>query len=326
MTRTPKLDAALASAAAAALAWAAWDSSNFTMEGRKWQPAPSGHVAGKDNSPAGLDGDHHPGDDCGICHAPRSTAPDVIYEPAASSRVFTMTGTLMDGRAARAPIAAGEILLQDYAGNVVSMTVNDLGNAWTDAPLAPDPRVADPTEAARWRYKAWVRADGGSRPMMTIPAVGGMSVGRMSCNMHHVATGTLGGLWASPRGTLRSYPALGLGFRKHVYPILRSKCGPCHLPGPSSASQAGETFDYGAGLDLMHLDGSSVTLHDSTGGSTTYVKAGVRAVISTANPEASLLLQKCLEGSTHGGGAFWTVQSPDYQAIRQWIAEGANDN
>jgi hypothetical protein len=206
------------------------------------------------------------------------------------------------------------------------MTVNDLGNAWTDAPLAPDPRVTDPFEAARWRYKAWVRADGGSHPMMTIPAVGGMSVPRMSCNMHHVATGTLGGLWASPRGTLRSYPAFGLSFRKHVFPILRSKCGTCHLPGPSAASQGGETFDYGAGLDLMSLDGSSVTLHDSAGGAITYVKAGVRAVVTTADPDASPLLQKGLDGNAHGGGVFWDAQSPDYRAIRQWVAEGASDN
>jgi hypothetical protein len=144
--------------------------------------------------------------------------------------------------------------------------------------------------------------------------------------MHHVSSGTMGALSASTTSTLRSYPRVGLSFRRHVYPILRSKCAPCHVPGPTSASQAGETFDYGAGLDLMSLDGSSVTIHDSTGGSTTYVKDGVRDVVSAGNPDASPLLRKTMEGATHGGGAFWTAESADYEAIRQWILEGARDN
>jgi hypothetical protein len=162
--------------------------------------------------------------------------------------------------------------------------------------------------------------------MMTIPGVGGMSVPRMSCGMHHVYMGTMGSLAASPAPALRSYPLQGLSFRRHVFPILRSKCAPCHVPGPTTASQAGETFDYGAGLDLMNLDGSSVTIHASTGQSTTYPKSGIRAVISTANPAASALLTKALAGGTHGGGAFWTADHPDYKAIHQWIAEGAGDN
>jgi mono/diheme cytochrome c family protein len=329
MTLTPRILVTVAVAVVAAVAAAGWDSTNFTMDGRKWQPAPSGHVVGKDSSPRGVDGSHHPGEDCGICHAPAipsAADPQVlntVYQPAARARVFTLTATIVDSRMAREPVPGGEIVVQDYAGNVISMQADDVGNAWTDAPLAHDPRVAGTADPAAWRYKGWVRAEGGARPMMTIPPVGGMSVPRMSCGMHHVGTGTMGGLWASPRPTLRNPPATNVGYRRHVHAILRSKCAPCHVPGPTSASQAGETFDYGSGLDLMSLDGSTVTLHDSTGASTTYAKAGVRSVVNVVSPDSSPLLAKTVEGSTHGGGVFWTRSSPDYQVLRQWILEGA---
>jgi hypothetical protein len=135
----------------------------------------------------------------------------------------------------------------------------------------------------------------------------------------------MGALAAAPGATLRSYPSSGLSFRKHVFPILRSKCAPCHVPGPTTASQNGETFDYGSDLDLMSLDGSSVTIH-ATVGETVYTKLGVRHYVTPAAPDASLVLSKGLPGSTHGGGVFWTQDHPDYRAIRQWIAEGAADN
>ncbi len=303
----------------------AWDESNFTMDGRKWQEAPTGHVPGKDNPAAPMDGSHHPGDDCGICHAPAASE-TAIYKPVARARNFSLTGTIYDGRPARQTVAGAEMIVQDRAGNVVSVTTNDLGNFWTEAPLAGDPAAGDPATSYSWRYKAWVRDGGASRPMMTMPTVGGMTVPRMSCNMHHVTNGTLGGAWASARGTLRSYPSQGLSYRRHVFPILRSKCGPCHVPGPTTASQAGETFDYGAGLDLLTHGGSTVEVHDSTGGVTVYAKRGVGTVVNVDIPSASLLFAKTLPGAQHGGGAFWDETSPDYRALRQWIAEGARDN
>lgn len=306
-------------------AGAAWNSGNFTMDGRKWQPGPSGHVPGKDNPAAAMDGSHHPADDCGICHAPAASE-TAVYQPIGRARVFTIAGTLYDARAARAAVSGAELVLQDYGGNVLSVTTNDLGNFWTEAPMTGDPSVPAVNPSDAWRYKAWIKADGGERPMMTMPAVGGMTVPRMSCNMHHVTNGTLGGAWASPRGTLRSYPAQGLSYRKHVFPILRSKCGPCHVPGPTLASQAGETFDYGAGLDLLDHGGSRVEVQDSTGATTVYDKRGIATVVNTANPAASLVFAKTLPGGTHGGGVFWDEASPDYRALRQWIAEGAQDN
>lgn len=327
MTRDLALSA-LSFLAAAGVALAASGAAPFTMDGRKWQPAPAGHVPGKDDVPGALDASHHPGDDCGICHAP-AAAPDAFYRPVASGRVFTITGTIFDGRAARRPVPGGELVLEDAAGGVLSVTANDLGNFFSAAPMAGDPAVAAPALADgsdAWRYKAWVKSEGGVRPMLTMPAVGGMMVPRMSCSMHHVNSGTLMGAWASPRATLRSYPATGLSYRKHVFPILRSKCGPCHVPGPTEAAQAGETFDYGAGLDLLTYGGSSVAIPDSTGGVRTWTKNGIRTVVNTDVPEASLLLAKTMAGSTHGGGAFWTSESADYRALRTWIAEGARDN
>jgi hypothetical protein len=309
----------------AAAAGSVWDSTNFTMEARKWQPAPSGHVPGKDNPAVAMDGSHHPGDDCGICHAPAASE-TAIYKPMARSRVFSLTGTIYDSRAAREPLAGSELVVQDYGGNVISVTTNDLGNFWTESLLVGDPGAADPATSDSWRYKAWVKTEGGVRPMMTMPTVGGMTVPRMSCNMHHVTTGTLGGAWAAPRATLRSYPAAGLSYRKHVFPILRSKCAPCHIPGPTQAAQAGETFDYGAGLDLLTYGGSRVEVHDSTGAVTVHEKRGIGSIVNRATPSASLLFSKTLSGGTHGGGAFWDESSPDYRALRQWVAEGALDN
>jgi hypothetical protein len=315
----------LAAAGIAAAAASDWTSDNFTMDGRRWQPVPTGHLPGKDNPAGAGDASHHPGDDCGICHAPAASE-TALYQPVARGKVFTITGTIFDSRATRRPVPGAELVLQDYGGNVLSVTANDLGNFWTDAPMTGDPRVADPAVSDSWRYKAWVVAEGGVRPMMTMPAVGGMTVPRMSCSMHHVPTGTMGGAWAAPRSTLRSYPARGLGYRKHVFPILRAKCAPCHVPGPTEAAQAGEVFDYGAGLDLMTYGGSAVSIADSTGTARTWEKRGVLEVVNTAAPEASLLLAKTLEGAVHGGGAFWTTGSEDYRALRQWIAEGAQEN
>jgi hypothetical protein len=329
MTRNLAL-AALSFLAAAGVALAAggiYDSGNFTMDGRKWQPAPAGHVPGKDDVAGALDASHHPGDDCGICHAP-AASPTALYQPVARSRVFTITGTIFDSRAARRPVPGGELVLEDYGGNVTSVTANDLGNFFTEAPMSGDPAItpALPDGSDTWRYKAWVKSEGGERPMMTMPAVGGMTVPRMSCSMHHVNSGTLMGAWASPRATLKSYPAAGLSYRKHVFPILRSKCGPCHIPGPTEAAQAGETFDYGAGLDLLTYAGSTVEVTDSTGAVRTWGKIGIRTVVNTDVPEASMVFAKTMAGSTHGGGAFWTTESADYRALRTWIAEGALDN
>lgn len=310
--------ATLGSLALAGTVWCAsavWDSTNFTMEQRKWQAAPAGRQPGADNAPSMTTASgHHPADDCGICHGANGRA---------SQRNFTLTATVYDSRAARRPLPGAEIVFQDFAGNVYSMTANDLGMVWSEVAMSGDTNLGEPTDSNTWRYKTWVRAEGGERPMMTMPAVGGMMVPRMSCNMHHVVSGTLGGLWAAPASTLRAYPETGLSYGRHIFPILRSKCGPCHIPGATVAEQANgaDTFDYGGGLDLLTYEGSAVEVEGVT-----YAKRGIRDVVNQANPGASLLFAKTLDGAVHGGGTFWSVQSPDYRALRQWIAEGARNN
>jgi hypothetical protein len=184
---------------------------------------------------------------------------------------------------------------------------------------------ADPDNPQTWQYKAWVKNMSSTRPMVTIaPAVGSSGM-NMSCSMHHGAMGSRGGLWASPAPTLPSYPKSKLSYRKHIYPILRSKCAPCHIPGSTMTRLVTKTdldtlstsVDHSSALDLMTYEGSTVG---------TYVKQGVGSVVNTAEPEKSLLLKKTVGGGVHGGGAFWNKRSPDYLALKQWIAEGALKN
>ncbi len=104
---------------AAAVA-AVYDQSNFSSFGRLFQPAPDGHIVGKDNGPG--HGTHHPGEDCGKCHRVGGRA---------EAYLFTMAGTLYKDRAGREVLKGGEIILEDRDGNVISMTSNEAGNFWT---------------------------------------------------------------------------------------------------------------------------------------------------------------------------------------------------
>ena len=289
---------------------AVYDTGNFSVDGRKWQPPPSGYVAGKDN--AAGEGIHHPGDDCGICHTPGGKA---------GNKVWTMSGTVYDNRAARTPLANAEVIFQNYSGKVFSMTTNELGNFWTTTPFSNNPAN---TNSGNWYYKAWVKSGDNVRPMVSLAPVGGMtSSPRMSCSMHHAGLGSRGGLWVLPTSTLKSYPASGLSYRKHIFPILRSKCAPCHIPGatPARAPASETAYDFSNGLDLMTYEGSSVTVSG-----TTWVKRGIQSIVNSASPATSLLLSKTVNGSIHGGGSFWTDQDADFKALRQWISEGALKN
>ena len=206
----------------AAAATVVYDESNFNAAGRMHQPAPVGHVVGKDNVPGvGL---HHPGEQCGQCHT---------MGGAAEAYLWTVSGTLYADRAGNAVLPGGEIILQDRAGNVISLTANEAGNFWTTAPIASNPYTvvshggiidllyvldgegnlltpADPTDPRTWLYKAWVRNGSAVRPMVTVAPVGSTSGMYMSCNMHHSPTGSRGALWVSPNPTQSSYPASGL--------------------------------------------------------------------------------------------------------------------
>jgi len=120
---------------------------------------------------------------------------------------------------------------------------------------------------------------------------------------------------------LAKYPKKKLSYNKHIFPILRSKCGPCHKPGRTVADRGGEIFDYGADLDLVTYAGSSVEVDGEL-----YIKRGIGDVINIKKPNKSLMLRKTVKGALHGGGSFWKRSDPDYKALRRWIKEGAADN
>lgn len=320
------------------LAFAAvFDSSNFSSAGRMFQPVPSGHVPGKDNGP-GV-GTHNAGEECGACHRPDGKAPFV----------FTISGTLYEDRAGRKPLEGGEVILQDIDGNVISMTSNKVGNFWTYAPIASNPYAvashggmmdmlypADPNDTRSWQYKAWVKYGDHVRTMVTIAPVGGASdpTSRMSCSMHHGYMGTRGALWGSGKSTLPDYPRSHLSFTKHILPIFRNKCAPCHIPGETLTRMATESdvegvpptvVEYSKMMDLTSYDGSSVMA-----GSVMWAKRGIKDMTAgfRDNPDQSLVLSKTKERSNviHAGGAFWSANDADYKAMRQWIAEGARNN
>ncbi|MGE5808446.1 MAG: hypothetical protein ACM32I_04900 [Nitrospirota bacterium] len=338
----------------------------FNPEGMKLQPAPAGHVPGKDNG-AGS-GLHNSGEDCGMCHTPNGKA---------GNFVFTVGGTIYEDRAARRPLKGAEVILQDYSGKVISMTTNEAGNFWTFAPIAGNPYAiashgateliysvnadgsvnpADTTDSRTWQYKAWVRnPDGAVRQMVTIPPIGGSTKGssvRMSCNMHHSPFGSTGAAWASRKSTLATYPVANLSFKKHILPIFRSKCAPCHVPGSTFTrlvtisdvttastnttalpltNSAVTSIDFSNGHDYQSYDGSTVVTVAS-GVTTTFVKPGINDMTLPyqADPDASPVLAKTkiqADGvCIHPGGTFWTPDDTDYKAIRQWIAEGALNN
>jgi len=337
-----------------------YDSSNFSADGRKLQPVPTGHVTGKDTG-AG-EGLHNSGEDCGICHTPNGKA---------GNYVFTVGGTIYEDRAARKPLKGAEVILQDVNGNVLSMTTNEAGNFWTFAPIAgnsytvashsgitdllftinPDGSVtpANPADSRTWQYKAWVKnSDGAVRQMVTIAPIGG-STGtspRMSCNMHHSPFGSTGAAWSSRKSSLASYPTSSLSFKKHILPIFAGKCAPCHVPGlrttrlvtmsdvftaatnttsvPLTNSEV-TSIDYSSGQDFTSYAGSLYS-----NGSTTVNKQGIKDFVNTSNPDQSLVLTKTKVQdpgtAIHAGGSFWTTDDADYKAVRQWIAEGANNN
>lgn len=326
----------------------AFDSSDFTASGRKLEPVPSGHVVAKDNG-SGV-GTHNAGEDCGICHTPSGKA---------GNYVFSIAGTLYEDRAARRVLAGGEIILEDIIGNVISMTSNEAGNFWTSASITNNPctvashgtttnllytvdagntciqNVPD-SDSRTWQYKAWVKVGEHVRHMVTIAPVGGtggMSSARMSCNMHHASLGNRGGLWGAGKATLRSYPGSGLSFKKHILPIFRNKCAPCHIPGETKtrlttrAEYEGTVarVDYSGSLDLTSYDGSTVTVDG-----TTWAKRGVKDMTTSyaSDPDSSpvLLKTKVQDTLSHPGGWFWSTSDADYGAIRKWISEGAQNN
>lgn len=104
-------------------------------------------------------------------------------------------------------------------------------------------------------------------------------------------------------------PAALVTFENDVQPLLtRFGCnsGPCH--GKSRGQN-------GFALSLLGFD--SDFDHDSL------VQSARGRRISTAAPEMSALLQKATGKVPHGGGVRFSVDSPHYKLLRDWIAAGA---
>lgn len=89
----------------------------------------------------------------------------------------------------------------------------------------------------------------------------------------------------------------GLSFTADVIPALQV-CASCHSSGAGGWTYGSGTGSFSSVIDKIDMD----------------------------SPENSLLLIKATGGGGHGGGAFFTVSSLQYQAIVNWIAEGAKDN
>lgn len=337
------------SAALSVASLALADEASFNAAARKHHPPPTGHQVGKDNGP-GL-GLHNAGEDCGICHTPGGKA---------GSLPFTMGGTVYADRMGRVPLEGAEVILQDVAGNVLSMTTNKVGNFWTSAPLASNPHAvashsgvthelygedggvfvpADPADSRTWQYKAWLRHGDDVRHMVTIAPVGGATgtSPRMSCNMHHSPLGGSGALWVG-QGPVPAMPVSPLSFKRDVQPLFVGRCVPCHVPGKrmtrlvtsSDVADAGATtLDYSAGHDFTSYGGSSVDVTEGSA-TVTWAKAGVRGAVDPAAPATSRVLLKTLRQPAgtviHAGGAFWTTDDAAYRVVLKWIEEGALDN
>lgn len=90
-----------------------------------------------------------------------------------------------------------------------------------------------------------------------------------------------------------------LSFATDIFPVLTADCSKCHGSGGIAASSA------------FRLASTAKASYDS-----------VAALVSTDNPDQSTLLQRA-SGKSHVGGVILNTSSPDYELIRNWIAQGA---
>lgn len=328
----------------------AYTADNFNARERRHQPPPAAELIDVDGQQVGADngeglGMHFAGEDCAVCHTPGGKA---------GNYVFSIAGTIYEDRFARRPAVGARVLIEDIAGNLITLTTNSVGNYWTFTAIGSNPlsvanhggattvlyttnpdgsiTPADPADSRTWQYKTWISHDDATRHMVTIAPVGGATgtTPRMSCTMHHAGMGSSGASWVSSRPTFKTPPTADVSFQKHVLPVLISKCVPCHIPGNRRTRAATSTdvdtvdpttVDYSAGKDFTTYDGSTA---DSI------TKEGFRSVVDPTMPDMSDALVNTLKRTDgtvqHSGGGFWTTNDADYQLIRQWIAEGALNN
>lgn len=89
----------------------------------------------------------------------------------------------------------------------------------------------------------------------------------------------------------------GLSFAADVLPVLVDKCTQCHGPNNSTAYK---------------LSGDADTDYPV-----------VVALTNDADPADSQLLKKGSAQVSHGGGQVIETESPEFETILQWVADGA---
>ena len=94
-----------------------------------------------------------------------------------------------------------------------------------------------------------------------------------------------------------------VGYSAEAYPILQARCASCH--GPSGM----------AGATALTLTGDSAADYDS-----------ILSTVDPDDPSASPLLQKATGELPHGGNAIFDEGTSDYQLLRAWLEQGADNN
>jgi len=100
-----------------------------------------------------------------------------------------------------------------------------------------------------------------------------------------------------PAGSNVNTPSATVSFAAEVKPALQA-CASCHSGGAGG-------WVYTGGVDSY---------------------TSVSSQIDLQNPSNSLILIKATGGNSHGGGALFPVSNAKYQAILNWIAQGAKNN
>lgn len=100
---------------------------------------------------------------------------------------------------------------------------------------------------------------------------------------------------------------------------------------PVTADTGGEIGPVSFANDVMPALQVCASCHSGGAGGWVYTGGvgsydAVIEVVSQSSPEESELLVKAIGGDGHGGGAFFSANSSEYQTIVAWIRSGAEDN
>lgn len=193
----------------------------------------------------------------------------------------------------------GEVLLWSQAG-----VLQGLLSLTDDAPLALAKQDGTLYVGTRGGRLLWADGAGAFMDEPLLPANGGVHA-LLAPDAATLLVGVRGA--SGPALLRRTALAGGAGtsgpsgpdYVHDAKPILLSRCAGCHATMSTgwrvSAGLTNDAADYQATLPQ----------------------------VSTADPDASTLLRKCSNLTTHGGGQALGASSPEYATLRAWIAAGA---